>query len=85
MAYPTMKEVEAADRVQLARWYRFLSSPGLSAASHTRGIFQKRLQTETEIMKHIIARFKEMGGMTPEICPGNSRLRTSCSKAWWLP
>lgn len=28
MNYPTMQEVEAADKVQLAKWHRFLPSPG---------------------------------------------------------
>lgn len=53
MKYPTMEEVERADRLQLARWYRFLPSP------QGRG--------RIKIIDRICERFEELGGMTPEI------------------
>jgi len=28
MNYPTLQQVENADRVQLGKWYRYLRSPG---------------------------------------------------------
>jgi hypothetical protein len=51
--YPTMAEVEAADVEQLARWYRHLL-PGDEP--------HQRL-----VMDRICARFKKLGGMTPEL------------------
>jgi hypothetical protein len=51
--FPTIKEVEKADKKQLARWYRFLPS-GETAA-------------DQEIMKRIAERFDKLGGMTPEL------------------
>jgi hypothetical protein len=51
--FPTIEEVEEADKEQLARWYRFLPS-GETAA-------------EQKIMKQIAERFEKVGGMTPEI------------------
>ena len=51
--FPIIKEVENADKEQLARWYRFLPS-GETAA-------------DQEIMKRIAERFDKLGGMTPEL------------------
>jgi len=51
--FPTIEEVEKADKKQLARWYRFLPS-GETAA-------------EQKIMKRIAERFEKVGGMTPEL------------------
>jgi len=51
--FPTIEEVEAADKEQLARWYRFLPS-GETAA-------------EQKIMKRIAERFEKVGGMNPEL------------------
>lgn len=50
--YPTIEEVEIADQIQLATWYRFLRSPG---------------PKEIDILNLIISRFKELGGMSPTI------------------
>jgi hypothetical protein len=47
--FPTMAQVEKADREQLARWYRFLSS-GQSIE-------------QQQIIKRIAERFEAMGGM----------------------
>ena len=51
--FPTIQEVEKADKEQLARWYRFLPS-GETAA-------------DQKIMKRIAERFEKLGGMTPEL------------------
>jgi hypothetical protein len=51
--FPTIEEVEKADKEQLARWYRFLPS-GETTADH-------------KIMKRIAERFDKLGGMTSEL------------------
>lgn len=53
MEYPTVQEVEKADRTQICRWYRFIPSPITNA--------------QAEILKNIVRKFKELGGMTPAI------------------
>ena len=65
MLYPTLKEVEKTSRVQLARWYRFLPSPGNAAIG--KKTFEKILGEEKAVMDRICERFKELGGMTSEI------------------
>jgi hypothetical protein len=49
--FPTIEEVEKADKEKLARWYRFLPS-GETAA-------------DQKIMRRIAERFNKLGGMTP--------------------
>jgi hypothetical protein len=51
--FPSIEEVDKADKEQLARWYRFLPS-GETAA-------------EQKIMKRIAERFEKVGGMNPEL------------------
>jgi hypothetical protein len=51
--FPTIEEVEKADKEQLARWYRFLPS------GETRA--------DQKIMRRIADRFDKLGGMTPEL------------------
>jgi hypothetical protein len=51
--FPTIKEVERANKEQLARWYRFLPS-GETAA-------------DQKIMKRVAERFEKLGGMTAEL------------------
>ena len=51
--FPTIQEVEKADKEQLARWYRFLPSRETAA--------------DEKIMKRIAERFDKLGGMTPEL------------------
>jgi len=63
--YPIIGQVEAADRVQLARWYRFLPSPGSSAVGKPE--FHDVATAEAAILNRIIARFAEMGRWTPEL------------------
>jgi hypothetical protein len=53
MTYPTLQEVEAADRYQICKWHRFLPS----AITDEQLIVQARLWE----------RFKEVDGFTPEI------------------
>jgi hypothetical protein len=65
MNYPTLEEVEQADRRELAKWYRFLKSPGMAAVG--RQNFQAALEAEGKVMDRIVARFKAMGMFTPEI------------------
>ena len=50
--FPTMDEVEKADHEQLARWYRFLSF---------------YTPEQKKIVDRMVARFKQMGGMTPAL------------------
>jgi len=51
--FPTIEEVERADKEQLARWYRFLPSGDTAA--------------DEKIMKRIGERFEKLGGMTAEL------------------
>ena len=73
MKYPTIKEVEAADIIQLARWYRFLPSPGWDACDLRAGILKVKVDFnnirihQELILNRIGVRLDELGGMTPEI------------------
>ena len=51
--FPTMEQVEKADREQLAHWYRFLPSGDTSE--------------QRKIQPRLAERFQKMGGMTPEL------------------
>ena len=51
--FPTDQEIENADRLQLARWNRFLVVP--------------TSMEEGRKLKKILTRFKALGGMSPEI------------------
>ena len=50
---PTMEQVEKADREQICRWWRCLSSP--------------TTDQEVRVMNRIAERFDKLGGFTPEI------------------
>ncbi len=63
--YPTLEEVEQADRVQICRWYRFLSSPGVGRIGEDD--FEKALEREKKVMDRIVERSHELGGFTPAI------------------
>ena len=65
MTYPTMEEIEHADRLQIARWSKYLPSPGSAAIGTPE--FPKKLEEEGKIMDRIQAKLKKQGGMTPEI------------------
>lgn len=53
MNYPTIKQVEEADHIQICRWHRFLASPNNIE--------------EEKILDLIYTRYKEFGGMNPVI------------------
>lgn len=63
MNYPTLQQVEAADRKQLGEWYRFLKSPGWAHLNEPN--FRQKLEEETAIMDLIVSRFKQLGMFTP--------------------
>ena len=65
MTYPELPEVEAADTVTLARWCRFLPSPGMNAVE--RDDFETVIIEQAVVMNRITERFKEAGGWTPEL------------------
>ena len=68
MNYPTLDQVAAADHIQLARWHRFLPSPGSSAIGERNQLaFDTALAKECAIMDAIEIRFHELGGMIPEL------------------
>ena len=52
-SYPTLQQVNEADRYDICKWYRHLKSP--------------ENEIQIEIMNRICERFKEVGGFTPEI------------------
>lgn len=70
MSYPTIEQVNAADRYQLCSWWRFLPSPGsrvLARHNYKQEDFDRALEAEAKIMDRISERFNEVGGFTPEI------------------
>lgn len=62
MRYPTKEEVEAAGQTQLAKWYRFLPSPGFGTAGKAAhdAVYEK----EKKLMALVCKRFNALGGMT---------------------
>lgn len=71
MKYPALEEVEHATTEQLAEWYRFLPSPGMSAAERNPPppmvLFNQILEIEKIVLGRIIARLDAEGGMTSKI------------------
>ena len=65
--YPTMEEVEKADKLQLGIWWRFLPSPGTSGLNLPMSEFKKVMVKEADIQKRIMERFNEKGGWTTRI------------------
>ena len=63
--YPSLEAVNAADRMQICSWYRFLPSPGTWAIGTDQ--LEATLREEAEIMDRIAERFREFGGFTPQI------------------
>jgi hypothetical protein len=71
--YPTIEQVDAADRYQICSWWRFLPSPGsrvLERRGYKQEDFNRALEAEAKIMDRISERLKEFGGFTPEISKG---------------
>lgn len=62
---PTMDQVNAADHMQICRWYRFLPSPGSNAMDSPD--FREIMEKEVKVMDRICERLKEFGGFTPAI------------------
>ena len=67
MRYPTMAEVESAEKRTLATWMRFLPSPGMSAVNRDYSKFHAALEQEAKILARIKERFDSMGGWTPAL------------------
>lgn len=73
MTYPSLDEVETASREQLARWHRFLPSPGLSHhGAFERGDIEAEdvhvaIQLQSTVLARIEDRLKLLGGITAEI------------------
>lgn len=80
MKYPTMQEVEAADKKQLATWHRFLPSPGAvysdkapattlnaDAQEETGEQWQERSDREFAILGRITARLTDAGGWDAQL------------------
>ncbi len=69
MYYPTKDEVCKADRAQLARWHRFLPSPGTHAfdAKLPGRSYDNVVEEEMNILADICTRFEELGGWSPEL------------------
>jgi hypothetical protein len=65
MTYPTLAEVETANRFQICNWVRNLPSPGLEAVGQDN--FLEVLLQQVPVMDRICERFRELDGMTPEI------------------
>ena len=65
--YPTMEQVEAADRHTLCSWYRFLPSPGSAAIGGPMNEFRVLMARQKPVLDRIVERFTEAGGFTPEI------------------
>ena len=53
MTYPTLEQVERADRYDLCRWHRFLPSP--------------ETDEQVKVNHRLFERWTEVGGFTPEI------------------
>lgn len=70
MKYPTIEEVNAADHEQLARWSRFLPSPGQSLnrlARHSpewEGAFDREREVSCRVQERF---YGECGGWNPEL------------------
>ena len=62
-----MEEVEAASRLELAWWYRFLRCPGANAIDKPAKEFYTIMEAEQKIVQRVSDRFKELGGMSPAI------------------
>jgi hypothetical protein len=64
-SYPSMAEVEKAELWDLVYWNRYLPGPGSAAMGTSR--FEQELDKEARIIRRIVDRIKELGGITPEV------------------
>lgn len=68
MQYPTLDEVETADKALLGRWYRFLASPGGQWFENCdEAAFRAIIDKQEKILNRIVERFKQLGGWTPAL------------------
>ena len=67
MNYPSLPEVDAATHVQLARWYRFLKSPGMSTIGGDQDRFGDVMIAESDVMRRICYLLDQHGGITTTI------------------
>jgi len=65
MYYPTISEVQQASREQLAKWHRYLPSPGFHAAGTD--AYDEVVEREAAVLAEICSRFEELGGWSPEL------------------
>ena len=65
MKYPSKERIEEADRIQIARWWRYLPSPGINHINNED--FFEMTQYEAELMDLINAKFEKFGGMNSEL------------------
>lgn len=65
--YPDLDEINEASREQLARWMRFLPSPGTFAVGFDRSEFDRAMRWEVARLDRIVERFNEAGGWSPEL------------------
>ena len=65
MRYPTLERVESADRIQIARWWRYLPSPGVNYIDSPD--FYEMCHYEAEVMDLINLKFEKYGGMSSEL------------------
>jgi hypothetical protein len=65
--YPDLDEIEQADHEQLARWMRFLPSPGTFAIDLDRSEFERGLRWESTRLNRIIERFHDAGGWNSQL------------------
>lgn len=73
MNYPTLEEVNRADKKQLAIWYRFLPSPVN--------------EDQVKIIDEIILSFHNKGGWTPELSKEvgwDDNFRDKETKSSWM-
>lgn len=74
--YPTIQQVETADRKQLADWYRHLPKPGTSTELfHNHALSLKIEKEEMVVRDRIIERLNELGGFAIEMT----------KRTGWLP
>jgi len=67
MKYPTLATVETASHEALARWHRFLPSPGSDAVGLGNQAWFAYMTQESRVLRRIEERLAECGGMTPEL------------------
>jgi hypothetical protein len=60
LPFPTMDEVDGANRQQLGRWFRFLPSPGMDWTNDKD--YKEKLAKELNILQRILNRFDDLGG-----------------------